>query len=97
MGGLETDIATVISNTDSSSNQAFGSPKDKLKAIYNTMTHIGNDELAEDTKNTFSKLLEVLSELQDIRIKLKTFNADDKYWGHNWESPKGTVGLSNYQ
>jgi hypothetical protein len=61
------------------------------------MTHIGNDELAEDAKNTFTKLLEVLSELQDICIELKTFNADDKYWGHKWEPSRGTVGLSNYQ
>jgi hypothetical protein len=94
---LEEDLSTVIKNTDQSSGQAFGGSNDKLKAIYNSITHIGNTEISEQAKETFSKLLEVISELQDIRIKLKTFNAEDKYWGHNFKSTNGTVGLTQYK
>ena len=94
---LEADISTVIHNTDSTSSNAFGGDDEKLKAIYNQLTHVNRD-IAEQAKNTFNKLLEVISELGDIRRTLKTFNAEDKYWGHNFkkEGPEGTVGLRNY-
>ena len=92
---LEQDLKTIISNTDSSSNQAFGSPDEKLKAIVNGLSHV-NEDLAKKTEMTFGKLLEVIDELQDIRISLKTLGAKDTYLGHNFKTPNGTVGLSNY-
>lgn len=93
---LEQDLKTVIANTDSSSNQAFGSPDEKLKMITNAFSHIDN-QLSEKSSATFQKLIEVISELQDIRIALKTLNSDDKYWGHKYKTTNGTVGLSNYR
>ena len=98
IANLETDLKTVISNTDSSSNQAFDSPDEKLLMISNALSHIDMN-LSKQAETTFSKLIEVISELQDIRIKLKTFGAKDSYWGHNFqkETPHGTVGLSNYR
>lgn len=95
IANLEQDLKTVISNTDSSSAQAFGSPDEKLKAIANTLSHV-DEGLYQQAQSTFSKLLEVISELQDIRISLKTFGAQDSYWGHDFKTPNGTVGLSNY-
>lgn len=93
---LEEDLKTVISNTDSSSSQAFGSPDEKLKMISNRLSHI-EPNLSMQAEKTFKKLLEVISELQDIRINLKTLGAKDQYWGHSYETPNGTVGLSNYR
>ena len=92
---LEADIKTVISNTDSSSNQAFGDSQDKLNAISNSLSHI-DDSLAQQSRLTFAKLLEVISELQDIRISLKALGAKDSYCGHSFKTTNGTVGLSNY-
>jgi len=89
-------LKTVISNTDSTANQAFGGADDKLQMISNMLSHI-DVNLSKQAKGTFGKLLEVISELQDLRIKLKTFGATDTYWGHNFETPKGTVGLTNYR
>ena len=95
IANLESDIKTVISNTDTSSRQAFGSPEEKLHSISNVLSHIDNG-LSQQAMLTFDKLLEVISELQDLRIQLKTLNAKDSYWGHNFKTPNGTVGLSNY-
>jgi hypothetical protein len=97
IANLENDLKTVISNTDSSSNQAFGSPDEKLSMISNGLSHIDMN-LSKQAETTFSKLLEVMSELQNLRINLKTLGAKDSYWGHNFqrETPHGTVGLSNY-
>lgn len=92
---LESDIKTVISNTDSSSGQAFGSPEEKLQAITNALSHI-DPSLSQETESSFNKLIEVISELQSIRIKLKQLGADDTYWGHKFNTPNGTVGLTNY-
>jgi hypothetical protein len=96
ISNLEQDLKTVISNTDSSSSQAFGSSDEKLKMITNSLSHISTN-LSIQAESTFNKLLEVISELQDIRITLKTLDAKDKYWGHPYKTPNGTVGLSNYQ
>jgi hypothetical protein len=98
IANLEADLKTVISNTDSSSNQAFNSPDEKLLMISNALSHIDMN-LSKQAETTFSKLIEVISELQNIRINLKTFGAKDSYWGHNFqkETPHGTVGLSNYR
>jgi hypothetical protein len=97
IANLEADLKTVISNTDSSSNQAFNSPDEKLLMISNALSHIDMN-LSKQAETTFSKLLEVMSELQNLRINLKTLGAKDSYWGHNFqrETPHGTVGLSNY-
>ena len=97
IANLENDLKTIISNTDSSSNQAFGSPDEKLLMISNSLSHIDMN-LSKQAEKTFSKLLEVRSELQDLLINLKTLGAKDSYWGHNFqrETPHGTVGLSNY-
>ena len=83
-------------NTDSSSNQAFGSPSEKLKMITNRLSHVDSN-LSLQAESTFDKLIEVISELQDIRIAIKTLGANDKYWGHPYQTPNGTVGLSNYK
>lgn len=98
IANLEADIKTVISNTDSSSSQAFGSPDEKFKMIVNSLTHIDSN-LSMKAESTFNKLLGVISELQDLRISLKTLGAKDSYWGHdfNTSSPDGTVSLSNYR
>lgn len=95
IANLESDMKTVISNTDTSSGQAFGSPEEKLHAISNALSHVDNG-LSQQAKLTFDKLIEVISELQDLRIQLKTLNANDSYWGHRFKTPNGTVGLSNY-
>ena len=95
IANLESDMKTVISNTDTSSGQAFGSPEEKLHTISNALSHVDNG-LSQQAKLTFDKLIEVISELQDLRIQLKTLNAKDSYWGHNFKTPNGTVGLSNY-
>ena len=92
---LEEDLKTVIRNTDSTSNQAFGSPEEKLRAISNSLSHI-DENLSEQAVSTFRKLLDVINELQEIRINLQTLGATDAYWGHSFKSPNGTVGLSNY-
>lgn len=92
---LNADIKTVISNTDTSSSQAFGSPEEKLAAISNALTHIDSD-IAKQSESTFSKLIEVLSELQSLCTSLKTFGAEDPYWGHPFKTPFGTVSLSRY-
>ncbi len=65
--------------------------------ISNGLSHIDMN-LSKQAETTFSKLLEVMSELQNLRINLKTLGAKDSYWGHNFqrETPHGTVGLSNY-
>lgn len=95
---LEADLKTVIHNTDSSMNQEFDSPNEKLSMISNALSHVDMN-LSKQAETTFNKLIEVISELQDIRINLKTFGAKDSYWGHNFqkETPHGTVGLSNYR
>ena len=95
IANLESDMKTVISNTDISSGQAFGSPEEKLHAISNALSHVDNG-LSQQAKLTFDKLIEVISELQNLRIQLKTLNAKDSYLGHNFKTPNGTVGLSNY-
>ena len=95
IANLEADIKTVLHNTDTTSAQAFGSPEEKLRAISNALSHIDNG-LSQEAEQTFNKLLDVISELQDLRIQLKTFGAKDSYWGHNFKTPHGTVGLSNY-
>ncbi len=92
---LESGIKTVIHNTDSTSSQAFGSPAEKLKAIVNGLSHVDKG-LQKNAASTFDKLLDVISELCDIRINLKTMGAKDSYWGHNFKTTNGTVGLSNY-
>lgn len=92
---LEEDIKTVISNTDSSANQAFGDAQEKLNAITNSLSHI-DANLAQQLHSTFVKLQEVITELRDIRISLKSFGANDSYWGHPFKTTNGTVGLSNY-
>ena len=92
---LEEDIKTVISNTDSSANQAFGDTQEKLNAITNSLSHI-DANLAQQSHSTFVKLQEVITELRDIRISLKYLGANDSYWGHPFKTTNGTVGLSNY-
>ena len=92
---LEEDIKTVISNTDSSANQAFGDAQEKLNAITNSLSHI-DANLAQQSHSTFVKLQEVITELRDIRISLKYLRANDSYLGHPFKTTNGTVGLSNY-
>ena len=92
---LEEDIKTVISNTDSSANQAFGDAQEKLNAITNSLSHI-DVNLAQQLHSTFVKLQEVITELRDIRISLKSLGANDSYWGHPFKTTNGTVGLNNY-
>ena len=89
---LESDIQTVIMNTDDSGNKAFGGYESKLSSIVHSLSHIDSN-LAKQANSTFKKLQEVLSELQDIRISLKTWGSNDKYWGHNFKTTNGTVGL----
>lgn len=91
---LESDLETIIHNTDSSANQIFGGSDDKLMELANRLSHV-DTELALQSQQTFAKLLEVISELRDIRIALKTLNSKDDYWGHNFKTPMGTVGYSN--
>ena len=93
---LENDIRTIVSNTDSSSNQAFGGPEEKLRAISNSLSHV-DEGLANQSISTFNKLQEVISELGDLRISLKTLDSKDNYYGHPFKTPNGTVGLSNYR
>lgn len=96
IANLEHDLETIIRNTDNSSGQAFGSIQDKLLAISNTLSHV-DPNLSQQAKSTFEKLMEVKSELQDLRIQLKTIGAKDSYWGHDFKTPGGTVDLSNYR
>ncbi len=93
---LEEDLKTVIANTDNSSSQAFGSPEEKLKMIANQLSHV-DENMANQAGATFKKLMEVISELQDLRINLKTYGSKDSYWGHNFKTPNGTVGMSRYR
>lgn len=93
---LESDLRTVIKNTDKSSSQAFGDVDDKLNAIVNRLSHV-DEGLANQASAIVNKLQDVMLELQDLRINLKTFGAEDGYWGHNFKTPNGTVGLSNYR